>query len=221
MIATTVLVLRLALAVALYAFLGWALWTLLQELKQQGDKLALQKTPEITLFIQMDQGEETRYHFSQPQIMIGRDPKCDLAMMDEALSAHHARLAYITDNGGWKIQPTNELRTNEINHLAVVIAGDQVKCGNTPGIQLEDAIFFSPPIPRFEIEDGQNVSLAIIGGSAIRNAGTPGHGETASTPFAAERFARGTEGERGVWRRHGIVHHITPSEVPYRQISTP
>ena len=37
MIATVVLVLRFALAIALYAFLGWALFTLLQELKQQGN----------------------------------------------------------------------------------------------------------------------------------------------------------------------------------------
>ncbi len=45
MIATLVLLLRLILAIALYAFLGWALWNLLREFKQQGDRLATQKKP--------------------------------------------------------------------------------------------------------------------------------------------------------------------------------
>ncbi|MDQ2693291.1 MAG: hypothetical protein M3Y68_14740, partial [Chloroflexota bacterium] len=74
MIATTVLILRLALAIALYAFLAWALWTLLRELKQQGDKLSLQKMPGITLSIEIEEGNVSRRHFSQPQVMIGRDP---------------------------------------------------------------------------------------------------------------------------------------------------
>lgn len=142
MIATTVLILRLALAVALYAFLGWALWTLLQELKQQGDKLATQKMPEIILSIKIDQGNETIRQFSQPQIMIGRDPNCDLSMMDEALSAHHARLAY--HHGQWWLEDLNSTNGTFLNHErlttpAVVIGGDQFKCGNTVfGIQLGD-----------------------------------------------------------------------------------
>ena len=94
MIATLVLLLRLILAVALYAFLGWALWNLFREFKQQGDKLATQKKPDIILSVQMAQDKESVRQFSQPQIMIGRDTKCDLAIMDEALSAHHARLTH-------------------------------------------------------------------------------------------------------------------------------
>ena len=142
MIATTVLILRLALAVALYAFLAWALWTLLQELKQQGDKLAGQRMPEIILSIEFEQGKESVRHFSQPEIIIGRDPKCDLSMMDEALSAHHARLTY--HHGQWWLEDLNStngtfLNREKLTIPAVVIAGDNFKCGNTIiGIQLED-----------------------------------------------------------------------------------
>jgi pSer/pThr/pTyr-binding forkhead associated (FHA) protein len=148
MIATTVLILRLALAVALYAFLGWALWTLLQELKQQGDRLAQQKKPELALLIRAEQGKETVRHFSQPEVMIGRDPKCDLSMMDEALSAHHARLAF--HHGQWWLEDLNStngtfLNREKLTTSAVVIAGDEFKCGNTIfGIQLEDSDGFSP-----------------------------------------------------------------------------
>src|SRR5512145_81064 len=143
MIATTVLILRLILAVALYAFLAWALWTLLRELKQQGDKLAVQKKPAITLHIKLDQGNETVRRFLQPEIMIGRDPNCDLSMRDEALSAHHARLAH--HHGQWWLEDLNStngtfLNREKLSTAAVVITGDQFKCGNTVfGIQVEDS----------------------------------------------------------------------------------
>lgn len=148
MIATTVLILRLALAVALYAFLGWALWTLLQELKQQGEKLAVQKIPDIILSIQIDQGNISVRHFSQPEIMIGRDPNCDLSLMDEALSAQHARLAH--HHGQWWLEDLNSTNGTYLNRellttSAVVIAGDKFKCGNTVfGIQLEDGDGLAP-----------------------------------------------------------------------------
>jgi pSer/pThr/pTyr-binding forkhead associated (FHA) protein len=142
MIATLVLLLRLILAVALYAFLGWALWNLFREFKQQGDKLATQKKPDIILSVQMAQDKESVRQFSQPQIMIGRDTKCDLAIMDEALSAHHARLTH--HHGQWWLEDLNSTNGTYLNHEllttpAVVITGDHFKCGNTVfGIQVED-----------------------------------------------------------------------------------
>ena len=148
MIATTVLILRLALAVALYAFLGWALWTLFQEIKQQGDRLALQKMPGITLSILIEQGQETIRRFSQPQIMIGRDPNCDLAMLDEALSAHHARLTY--HHGQWWLEDLSSTNGTFLNRErltvpAVVIPGDMFKCGNILfNIQAEEENQLSP-----------------------------------------------------------------------------
>lgn len=143
MIATLVLLLRLILAIALYAFLGWALWNLLREFKQQGDKLATQKKPAITLSIKIDQGKESVRQFSQPQIMIGRDTKCDLSMMDEALSAHHARLTH--HHGQWWLEDLSSTNGTYLNREklitpAVVITGDSFKCGNTIfSIQVEDS----------------------------------------------------------------------------------
>ena len=134
MIATIVLLLRFVLAIALYAFLGWALWTLLQELKQQGDKLATQKMPTMTLNFKIGEGKESIQNFVQSEIMIGRDTNCDLSMMDEALSAHHARLTY--HHGQWWLEDLNSTNGTYLNHEmlttpAVVITGDHFKCGNT------------------------------------------------------------------------------------------
>jgi len=148
MTATIVLVLRLLLAIALYAFLGWALWTLLQEFKQQGDKLAVQKKPAITLYIRIERGKEQVRRFLQPEVMIGRDPNCDVAIIDEALSAHHARLAH--HHGQWWLEDLNStngtfLNREKLNTPAVVITGDKFKCGNTVfGIQVEDSDGLSP-----------------------------------------------------------------------------
>ena len=143
MIATVVLLLRLILAVALYAFLGWALWNLLREFKQQGDKLAAQKKPAITLSIKMEAGKESVQQFLQPQIVIGRDTKADLAVMDEALSAHHARLTH--HHGQWWLEDLNSTNGTYLNRErlttpAVVITGDHFKCGNTVfSIEIEDS----------------------------------------------------------------------------------
>lgn len=148
MTATVVLILRLLLAIALYAFLGWAFWTLLQDFKRQGDKLAVQKKPAITLHIRIERGRENVQRFLQPEVVIGRDPNCDLALMDEALSAHHARLAH--HHGQWWLEDLNStngtfLNRERLTTSAVVITGDQFKCGNTVfGIQVEESDGLSP-----------------------------------------------------------------------------
>lgn len=134
MIATVVLVLRFALAMALYAFLGWALFTLLQELKQQGNRLSTQKKPGITIFVNIERKRESQRYFTQTEIMIGRDTHCDLSVMDEALSAHHARITF--HHGQWWLEDLNSrngtfLNREKLNTPAVIITGDQFKCGNT------------------------------------------------------------------------------------------
>lgn len=134
MIATVVLALRIALAITLYAFLGWAFFTLLQELRQQGNKLSAQKKLGITFYIKIESGKESLRHFVQPEIMLGRDTNCDLSVMDEALSAHHARITF--HHGQWWLEDLNSTNGTFLNHeklttAAVVITGDEFKCGNT------------------------------------------------------------------------------------------
>jgi len=134
MFATLVLVLRIALAVALYAFLGWALWTLLQEIRQQGNKISSQKKPGISLYVKVGNGAESQRYFSQAEVLIGRDTHCDLSVMDDALSAHHARLTH--HHGQWWLEDLHSKNGTLLNHEklstpAVIITGDQFKCGNT------------------------------------------------------------------------------------------
>jgi len=134
MIASLVLALRLILAIALYCFLGWALLTLWQELKQQANRLSIQKQPGITIETKLGQDRISQSHFTQNEVMIGRDIHCDLSVLDEALSAHHARIMF--HHGQWWLEDLNStngtfLNGEKLSVPVVVITGDEFKCGNT------------------------------------------------------------------------------------------
>lgn len=134
MIASVVLVLRIALAVALYAFLAWALITLWRDMRRQGTKLAEQKKPSLTITVLSEHSRQKQGRFSQSEIIIGRHAHCDLSIMDEALSAQHARISH--HHGQWWLEDLNStngtfLNDSKLTTSAVVITGDQFKCGNT------------------------------------------------------------------------------------------
>lgn len=134
MIATIVLVLRIALTAALYIFLAWALSTVLQDIKQQGIRISTQKKPGITIVVKTPQGIEAQRFFTQSEITIGRDTHCDIVMVDETMSAHHARLLH--HHGQWWLEDLNSTNGTYLNGpklttAAVIITGDEFKCGNS------------------------------------------------------------------------------------------
>ena len=128
------LVLRLALAVVLYVFLGWTLSILWQEVKQQGELLASQKRPAIQVSASLESGKEIRQRYSKVEVLIGRDPNCDFSILDEAVSAHHARISY--HHSQWWLEDLNStngtfIGKSKVSVPTVLIASDQFKCGNT------------------------------------------------------------------------------------------
>ena len=130
-----VLILRLALSACLYAFLGWALFSLWRGLQQQGEGLALRKAPMLECTVlQHEYGQTTRRAFQQTEVILGRDPACDLVLNDEAASARHARLSY--HHSQWwaeDLGSTNGTRLNQspLATPAVLTTGDQIECGHT------------------------------------------------------------------------------------------
>lgn len=133
MTATVVLVLRLALAIALYAFLAWALIALWQDLRVQGSGLAALKKTGVTVIQKSKRGKNREFHFFQSDVVIGRHTNCDIAVMDEIVSAQHARLTY-HHNQWWldDLGSTNGtfLNGTKLTTPTVVITGDEFKCGN-------------------------------------------------------------------------------------------
>ena len=128
-----VLALRLALAACLYAFLGWALFNLWRDLQTRGASLAGRKAPSLSLTLQRKGRETTRRAFQQTEIMVGRDPACDVLLDDDAISARHVHLSY--HHGQWWVEDlgsTNGTRLNQspLATPTVITTGDQIECGH-------------------------------------------------------------------------------------------
>jgi FHA domain len=132
MSAILVLVLRLLLALALYAFLGWALFTIWRELRTHSLIVSTQRIPPITMNWINNEGNISR-QFTLPEIVVGRDPACDLVAPDEMVSARHARLSF-HHNQWWveDLQSTNGTFLNDerVYTATVLIDGDELRCGN-------------------------------------------------------------------------------------------
>jgi len=146
-----VLVLRLGMAIALYAFLAWAIYLLWREVNRQGYTLSNRRVPNIKIIIQPTQGSQIERHFSQPEIIMGRDPGCDIPIKgDDTISTRHAQLSY--HHGQWWIQDlasTNGTFLNQtlLNMPTVITSGDQILCGNARLlVNISVDVFVSPTI---------------------------------------------------------------------------
>jgi hypothetical protein len=74
--------LRILLAGLLYGFLGLAIYTLLRDLKQQGELLAGRQPPPLTLTSLMEANVQSQY-YTKPEIILGREPGCDFPLDDQ------------------------------------------------------------------------------------------------------------------------------------------
>jgi pSer/pThr/pTyr-binding forkhead associated (FHA) protein len=127
-----VLVLRILLALALYGFLGLSLWTIWLDLKRTGIKTVSYQVKPIRLEVRIKKKSPFYRSFSRSEIIIGRDPSCDLSLEDEAVSAYHAKLSF--HHGQWWLEDldsTNgtKLNLDKLTTATVVISGDEIKCG--------------------------------------------------------------------------------------------
>jgi pSer/pThr/pTyr-binding forkhead associated (FHA) protein len=135
------LTLRLLLTLALFAFLGYVLWTLWKDMRQQDEVLSSRRLPPIQLALA---GSSVR-RFTTPEVVIGRDPACEMALDDPTVSNRHARLSY--HHGQWwleDLQSTNGtfLNGEVVITPLVVTDGDLLRCGQvelklTPGIAVD------------------------------------------------------------------------------------
>jgi pSer/pThr/pTyr-binding forkhead associated (FHA) protein len=131
---TIMLVLRLVLAFALYGFLGWALVMLWRDIRSQGLSLANRRVTSINLTIRHGRAAPVVKNFTQSEITLGRDPGCDIPLVDDTVSTRHAQLTY-HHNQWWleDLASTNGTKLNQIpiTMPTVLTAGDEIKCGDT------------------------------------------------------------------------------------------
>ena len=128
---TLFLALRIAIAVALYIFLAWALLTLWRELRRSARQVSIPKIPALELHFEEDAARPP-FHFTIPEITIGRDPACQCCLDDKTISGQHARLSFRLEQ--WWIEDLNSTNGTFLNQEpvaspVVVTQGDQVRCG--------------------------------------------------------------------------------------------
>jgi hypothetical protein len=136
--AILLLISRILMAVLLYAFLGYAVYVLLRDLKQQGDLLAARQPPPITL---TSQGEINVRHeqYAKPVVILGREAGCDFSLDDQTVSSQHARLAYHKQQ--WWLEDLSSTNGTYLNGLpvnspVVITHGDELRLGQV-GVRIE------------------------------------------------------------------------------------
>ncbi|MEK6751498.1 MAG: FHA domain-containing protein [Chloroflexota bacterium] len=143
-----VLALRLATALALFGFLGWALFFLFREVQKQGLSLANRRVPGISFTVRQEAGNSSLKYFAQSEIILGRDPGCDIPLIDDTVSTRHAQLTY-HHNQWWleDLTSTNGTLLNGtlVSMPTVITSGDEIKCGGTRlAVSLSENVVIEP-----------------------------------------------------------------------------
>lgn len=125
------LLLRVLIALALYAFLGWGLWTLWRDLRRQSQGLGPAPVPPLRLLLTSEAGARPR-RFTQPEFTIGRDLANELCIDDPTVSSRHARLAF--RQGQWWVDDLHSTNGTFINSESVttplvLASGDERRLG--------------------------------------------------------------------------------------------
>jgi pSer/pThr/pTyr-binding forkhead associated (FHA) protein len=128
------LALRFLLVAILYLFAGWAIFVLWQDLRRQGQQLVHRRIPVLELTFQPPASLPESRRFCQTEVIIGRNVGCDCPVLDETVSARHARLSY-HHNHWWleDLGSTNGTLLNQqrLEMPTVIISGDRFTCGKT------------------------------------------------------------------------------------------
>lgn len=125
------LILRILLALTLYAFLSWAVLMIWRDLRVQGRMISAPLIPLIT-FSPVGGGSDPPRTMDTAEIYIGRSPNSDYPLSDETVSARHARLSY-HHNQWWveDLKSTNGTFLNDerVTIPTVIVSGDELRCG--------------------------------------------------------------------------------------------
>ncbi len=151
-----VLLLRVFLALALYAFLGLALWMLWRDLRQTARNVTARSVPAIRLEIKNRKQGVTYRAFTQPEVILGRGAGCDVPLADPSVSARHALLSF--HHGQWWLDDLGSSNGTRLNHekvstATVLTTGDEIQCGHAR-VLISLTGENMPPIPA--ADDEQN-----------------------------------------------------------------
>ena len=132
MSAIFVLILRILVVITLYAFLGWALYTIWRSIQASTQLFNANQIPPI-LFTLLDSEHEIQQEFDSKDVLIGRDPACEFSVLNDMVSSRHARLSF--HHKQWWIEDLNStngtfLNDERVSTPTVIISGDELRLGN-------------------------------------------------------------------------------------------
>jgi pSer/pThr/pTyr-binding forkhead associated (FHA) protein len=129
--AIIVFVLRILLFLALISFLGWIVFTLWRELQFQTQLVSSKKIPFISIY-RDSEDSDSRQIYTKPELTIGRDPSSDIALDEDVVSLHHARVFF--KNKQWWLEDLHSTNATYLNDERVetptiLISGDEIRIG--------------------------------------------------------------------------------------------
>jgi pSer/pThr/pTyr-binding forkhead associated (FHA) protein len=130
---TILLIIRIIMIAALYAFIGWTIYTIWIEVYRRQESNEKQKAPTLTVRFTDEQGEKIQY-ITHPVALIGREQDCDISIADHSVSSRQARLSFHQNQ--WWVEDLNStngtfLNKDRLLQPAVLISDDLITCGST------------------------------------------------------------------------------------------
>lgn len=116
MSAVVVLILRILIAVLLYAFAGYAFFLLWKTMRKSTDTHPGSGIPSLGLLPLEGSDMEARY-FDVEEVLVGREKGCQLCLTDDTVSARHAKLSY--HNKQWWVEDLGSTNGTYINKMPV------------------------------------------------------------------------------------------------------
>jgi pSer/pThr/pTyr-binding forkhead associated (FHA) protein len=119
--------------VALYGFLGAALWLMWMDLRQAALQGEAPRIRTIRLRISGRTGKASDRVFTQREVLMGRDPASDVLLADKSVSSRHAVLSF--HEGQWWLEDLGSRNGTRLNRQrlarsTVVTSGDEIRCGS-------------------------------------------------------------------------------------------
>lgn len=131
MSAIAVLVLRILFALLLYAFLYWAFSVIWRDLRLKTQEFTHEALPAL-LITPLDAPSDEVTRFQTSEVILGRDPGCNLPVAHETVSARHARFTF--QQNQWWVEDLNStngsfLNGERLTTRTVIVSGDELRCG--------------------------------------------------------------------------------------------
>jgi pSer/pThr/pTyr-binding forkhead associated (FHA) protein len=126
-----VFILRILMALTLYGFLGWALYTIWRELKIETERSSSHSIPALHVVL-YNADQESEHTFTGGEVLIGRSSTCNFPIQNDTVSSQHTRLNFSQNQ--WWVEDLNSTNGTFLNNErlevpTVIMSGDEIRCG--------------------------------------------------------------------------------------------